>query len=215
MAKPRAPLLSFGASGTIANTLTYASWRGINYVRERVIPQNPRSTAQTTTRNIFAWLSQIWKLSPTLGQAPWLAFASGRKFTGRNALMGQNVTAMRGDVNLANMVGSPGARGGLAPTSIAAAATSGGITVTFVQPGVPSGWTIQAAVCIAIKDQDPQTGTLFVVTAAEDVVTPFDTVVLTGLDQVLYFVFGWTRWLKPDGTIAYGPSLTDSATPLV
>jgi len=211
MAKPRAPLLSFGASGTIADTLTYASWRGINYVRERVIPQNPKTTEQTVTRDIFSWLSQIWKLSPTLGQAPWLAFAGGKKFTGRNALMGQNVTAMRGDVDLANMVGSPGARGGLAPTSIVAADGVGSSVVTFVQPGVPSGWAIQAAVAIAIMDQDPQTGALFIVIAAEDAITPFDTVTLPGLAIGTQRVLGWTRWLKPDGAIAYGPSLTDTA----
>lgn len=213
MAKPRAPLLSFGASGTIADTLTYASWRGVNYVRERVIPQNPQTTEQTKTRDIFAWLSQIWKISPALAQAPWLANATGRKFTGRNAFIGQNVSAARGDADLANIIGSPGAKGGLAPVSLSAAAGVGEIVCTFVQPGVPSGWAIEAAVSIAIEDQDPQTGTLFVVTAAEDAVTPFDTVTLTGLNTNLYFVFGWTRWLKPDNTVAYGPSLTDSATP--
>ena len=213
MAKPRAPLLSFGASGSIAKTITFASWRGVNYVRERVIPQNPKSVQQTVTRDIFNWLSQIWKLSPTLSQAPWIANAAGRPYTGRNQIIGQNITAMRGDTDLVNFVASPGAGGGLAPTSISAASGVGQIVVTFVQPGIPAGWSIQAAVAMAIRDQDPQTGILFAVTAAEDAVTPFDTVTLTGLSTNLYQVWGWTRWVKPDGSIAYGPSLTDSATP--
>lgn len=213
MAKPRAPLLSFGASGTIADTLTYASWRGVNYVRERVTPANPQTTEQTKTRDIFSWTSNLWKRGPPLMQAPWETFATGRKFLGRNAFIGQNISSMRGDADIANLIGSPGARGGLAPLNISAVAGVAEIVVTFIQTGVPTGWAIQAAVCMAIRDQDPQTGVLFAITANEDTVTPFETVTLTGLSTNLYYVFGWTRWLKPNGLIAYGPSLVDSATP--
>lgn len=213
MAKVRAPLLSFGAAGTIADTLTFASWRGVDYVRERVIPQNPQSIEQTKTRDVFAWLSQIWKLNPTLAQAPWLAYATGRKFTGRNAFIGQNVDAIRGDANLANFIGSPGAKGGLAPALFSVASGVGEIVCTFVQPGIPSDWTIEAAVAIAIQDQDPQTGAIFVIVAAEEVSTPWTAVTLPGLTTNLYWCFGWTRWLKADGKVAYGPSLADSATP--
>ena len=213
MAKPRAPLLSFGASGSIADTLTYASWRGVNYVREKVIPENPRSAAQTQTRSLFGWLSDLWKLYPALAQSPWDAYASGRKFTNRNALIGQNVNAMRGDVDLANMVFSPGARGGLAPESMSSAAGVALITVTITPPAAPPNWTLQAVVAACVKDQDPQTASLMVTVAAEDAAAPMDTVILTGLDTVLYRVGAWTRWLKPDGRIAYGASLTDTATP--
>lgn len=213
MAKPRAPLLSFGASGSIGNTLTYASWRGVDYVREKVIPENPQSLEQTITRSLFGWLSDLWKLYPTLAQAPWDAYASGRKFTDRNQLIGQNVTAMRGDVNLDNIIFSPGARGGLAPEAIASAAGVALITVTITAPAAPPNWTLQAVVAACIKDQDPQTESLMVTVAAEDAAAPFDTVVLTGLDTVLYRVGAWTRWVKPDGRIAYGASLTDTATP--
>lgn len=213
MAKPRAPLLSFGASGSIADTLTYASWRGINYVREKVIPENPQSTEQTITRSLFAWLSAVWKVSPALFQAVWTEFASGKKFTDRNAAIGQNVTAMRGDVDTLAMVFSPGARGGLAPEAVSAASGVAEITVTITAPAPPDGWTLQAVVAACIKDQDPQTEVLYGITAGEDAAAPMDTVVLTGLDTVLYTVAGWTRWVKPDGRIAYGPSLLDSATP--
>ncbi len=213
MAKPRAPLLSFGASGTIAKTLTYATWRGIDYVRERVTPQNPKTAGQTTTRSLFAWLNEIWKLSPTLSQAPWTSYAAGRKFVNRNAFLGQNIVAMRGDVALTNMVFSPGSKGGLAPDAVAAASGVALITVTITAPAPPTGWTLQAVIAACIKDQDPQTESLFITVAGEDIAAPLDTVVLTGLDTVLYQVGGWTRWLKPDGVIAYGPSLLATATP--
>lgn len=50
MAKVSAPLLSFGASGSIANVQTYFPWKGLNCVRKYVIPSNPRTTAQVIQR---------------------------------------------------------------------------------------------------------------------------------------------------------------------
>ena len=50
MAKLKAPLFSFGASGKIADSLVYFPWKGLNAVREYVVPANPKTTAQTTQR---------------------------------------------------------------------------------------------------------------------------------------------------------------------
>lgn len=50
MAKLKGPLFSFGASGAIAKTLTYFSWKGIDVVREYVIPANPNTALQSTHR---------------------------------------------------------------------------------------------------------------------------------------------------------------------
>lgn len=50
MAKLNAPLLSFSASGKIADALVYFAWKGINVVRQYVIPSNPKTAAQTTQR---------------------------------------------------------------------------------------------------------------------------------------------------------------------
>lgn len=54
MAKTFAPLMSFGASGKIANALVYFPWKGINAVREYVIPANPRTADQITQRTYFS-----------------------------------------------------------------------------------------------------------------------------------------------------------------
>ena len=40
-------------SGTIADTAVFASWKGINYVRQYVKPSNPNTPAQQTIRNSF------------------------------------------------------------------------------------------------------------------------------------------------------------------
>ena len=50
MAKLTAPLFSFGASGAIGKSLVFFPWKGINAVRQFVIPANPKTTAQATQR---------------------------------------------------------------------------------------------------------------------------------------------------------------------
>lgn len=60
MAKLKAPLLSFGASGKIAGALVYFPWKGINAVREYVVPANPKSTLQIAQRTIFSTGVIVW-----------------------------------------------------------------------------------------------------------------------------------------------------------
>ena len=213
MARITGPLLSLSARGTIAKTITYSSWRGLPYVRQRVTPENPNTTEQAKTRNVFSWLVEAWKLAPTLAVTPWDTHALGRPYTGRNKFIGNNVAVMRGDVNLNDIIGSPGARGGLPPDTMVAATGVGLITVTFGLPAVPTGWTLDAAQAACLKDQDPAGAFTGVWVAAEDVAAPVDTVILNGLDTVLYAVVGWLKWTKPDGRTAYSVSLFDSATP--
>lgn len=50
MAKTSGPLMSIEASGSFAKTLTFAKNRGVQYVRQLVIPRNPQSVAQQTPR---------------------------------------------------------------------------------------------------------------------------------------------------------------------
>ena len=50
MAKLKAPLFSFGASGKIADSLVFFKWKGLNVVRQYVVPANPDTEAQSTHR---------------------------------------------------------------------------------------------------------------------------------------------------------------------
>jgi len=54
VAKLKAPLLSLGASGAIAKALVYFGWKGLDCVREYVVPANPKSTAQNTQRGYLS-----------------------------------------------------------------------------------------------------------------------------------------------------------------
>lgn len=213
MAKPTAPLLSFGASGTLAKTMVYSKWKGRPYVRRHVIPANPQSTAQTLTRDAFASANSIWKIMGPLGIAPWDRFATGQVLTGRNAMMGRYVSDNRGEVDLLSWNMSPGAKGGTPLVSVTP--TSPGVNdilLTCVTPTPPTGWTVFSTVGMVIRDQDPQTGILFETTEDEDIggLLPL----LPGLTTaVLYICGAWIRWTKPDGTTAYSVASMTTFTP--
>lgn len=60
LAKLRAPCFSLGASGKLGDALVYFGWKGLNIVREYVVPANPKTTGQTTQRgyltNAVFWI---------------------------------------------------------------------------------------------------------------------------------------------------------------
>lgn len=212
MAKTTAPLLSFGAGGQIAKTAVYAKWRGRSYVRRHVIPANPQSTEQTKTRSLFSWLNQVWKNMGSLAIAPWNAYATGQAFLGRNAFIGQNISAMRDETDVQLMVFSPGAKGGLAPTSFSCAGGSGTLTGTVATPTPPTGWTIAAAVMVAIEDQNPQSGVIYTTYTGEDTSDPYTAPAIAAVPAGDYVIGCYLRWTKPDGSTAYSVSLLDTAT---
>jgi hypothetical protein len=213
MAKVTAPLLGFGASGTIAKTAVYAKWRGVSYARRWTRPANPQSTEQTITRETFAKLREVWKRLGADSLAPWNAFAKGRPFTGMNAFVGENMRLIRGEADLALMLGSPGAGGGLAFPTISAAtgAAQGEVDVTMTAPTLPTGWTITKAVALGLIDQASDGLLTLPIGDASDAATPY-VVPLTGFGSATTVrTLGWFVYVKPNGETAYSVSLNDSA----
>jgi len=214
MAKVTAPLLSFGASGTVAKVQVYSKWRGRPYVRRHVIPSNPNSTAQQLTRTVFSGANSFWKLMGSIAIAPWDLFAQGQVLVGRNAFVGRYVKNVRGQTDQVLMELSPGAKGGLIANSAVLVGVSQGIDVTVVAPTPPAGWTVVGAQAVAVLNGDPASQTDYRVAEAEDLVAPY-VVLLTGLEPTAeYHVGAWLKWLKPDGTTAYGPSILGQETTL-
>lgn len=213
MAKVTAPLLSFGASGSLAKSLVYSKWKGRPYTRRHVIPANPQSTAQSLTRNAFSSGGEIWKIMGPLGVAPWDRFATGQVLTGRNKMMGNFVAENRGETDLLSWNMSPGAKGGLPLVSVVASSPGvNDILLTCVTPTPPTGWTVTSTVGMVIRDQDPQTGILYETTEDEDVggLLPL----LPGLTTAVLYVCGaWIKWAKPDGSVAYSVASMTSFTP--
>lgn len=213
MAKVTAPLLAFSARGTIGKTATFATWKGRPYGRIWVSPANPQTAAQTQTRSVFGWLQFTWKVAPPDFTAAWTEYAKGKVMTNRNAFASVNVGLLRPAADLADFIFSPGAGGGLSPLSQIVTPGAGSLTIAVTPPAPPSGWTITRVIAAAIADQDPHTGTLYTMTAGEDLTTPY-SIVLSGLTAAqLYRVGAWIEWAKPDGSVAYSPSIQSSGTP--
>jgi hypothetical protein len=213
MSKTTAPLLSFTARGQIGKTMVASSWRGVKYFRQYVVPANPNTLAQQTVRGAFALLREMWKLAPALMQAPWDAFAQGRPFTGMNKFVGENVRVLNGEADMNNFIGSPGAKGGLAPLGIDVDdAVADQLTVTVETPPIPAGWAISGVVAYAFLDQNPSVFFTGQITVEEDTVGPAYAVVLADLlSGENYQVGAFIRWTKPDGSLAYSVSLGTQA----
>lgn len=110
MAKVTGPLLSLDASGTVAKTMTFSRWKGINYVRQRVIPTYSNSAEQVAVRDIVSDASIAWKTNATVGA---VTINSAYKLAFNNAASG---TAMSGfnlfikDVMSTNLVDTAGVK---------------------------------------------------------------------------------------------------------
>jgi len=89
MAKVTGPLFSLDARNSVGKAIVYSYWRGINYVRGRVIPKNPNSTEQQAIRSLITDASQAWSNedSPidSAYKAAYDAVAAGKPYSGFNA----------------------------------------------------------------------------------------------------------------------------------
>lgn len=211
MAKVNGPLLSIGASGSIGKTAVFGNWRGVPYARKHVVPANPRSAAQTETRDVFAWLSNVWKVAGSLWQAPWQAFAKGQPLTGRNAFIGKNTKVLRPATDLSDIIISPGANGGLPASSFTSTGGAGDIVFAVTMPTPPTGWTLTGGTLMAIEAQNPHSASLFN-TFEKGMTTPFNGGTITSMPAGTFITAVVPEWTKPDLSIAYGPSIQSTAT---
>ena len=103
MAKVKAPLLSLGATGKLAKTLVFSTWKGIKTAREYVVPANPQTAAQTAQRTLFSAMVTSWRtyfVLPAMRTAWNLAAQVGSKTqSGFNAAISAMVQIASGDPN--------------------------------------------------------------------------------------------------------------------
>lgn len=76
-----------GASGTIGKLMTFSTWKGIPYVRRRVIPKNPKTSAQIGMRSAMQWGSQEWGQLASAVQDTWAALAATGTMSNFNAFI--------------------------------------------------------------------------------------------------------------------------------
>lgn len=90
MVKVYGPALSLDASGTIGNAITFSKWKGRHYIRERIIPANPRSGLQVGFRSMFAFLTQNWASVASADQASYNDLADSMAISPFNAYVRAN-----------------------------------------------------------------------------------------------------------------------------
>lgn len=216
MPKTTAPLLSFGASGQIAKSMVYSTWKGIGYVRRYAIPANPKTVKQMSNRSLWQMIGNAWLFAPAAIQNAFNAFAVGKPLTGRNKFFSENQQLLALDPPPADIEGfvmSPGNGGALPASVLVVTPGADTLTLTATIPDAPSGWTIEKVWGAAILNQAPGAAFSGKWHVNSDSSDPY-SVALTGLTEVGEYVVGlWIEWVKPDGKTAYSRSLTGVGTP--
>ena len=213
MARLTAPLLSLDASGTIGEALTFARWKGINYVRTRVIPANPNTTKQQEVRGVFSTLSEMWKRMPQLARDPWQTAVKGLPLTDRNRHVQENTALLIDQTTLDLLVMSVASGQSVPPDNPLFTPGVGLITITADAPTSPVDYTLTSMVAAICKDGDPSPVLITETQAEEDAETPY-SVEFTGLDTVIYQCGIWCKWTRgSDGAIFYSAAQRGQATP--
>jgi len=141
MVKLSGPCMSLGASGTLADAITFSSWKGRPYARERVIPSNPKSGMQTGLRAMMSGLSKHWADMSAVEQAYWDDRAKAAVISNFNALIGFNMSRWKQAtgpvVNPLDLTAN-----GTLPEAGAGSATGGPSCMTIAQivVAVNDGW---------------------------------------------------------------------------
>lgn len=214
MAKVTGPILSLGAKGQIAKGMVFATWRGVKYARQYVVPSNPNSTKQQAVRSLFAGLNSIYKYTPEDVRQAWTAAASGRKLFDRNLFISQNLTELKGGSDRSDIVMSPGALGGppLEGMTATTGSSSGEIDVTAEKPDVTDDWHLTKVIFAAVPNASP--GSILSEVLSTLGTTDFPaSETIDGLDTGQeYVISAFPIWTRPDGRTAFGHSINATAT---
>ena len=124
MVKLTGPMFSMSASGTIGKAVTFSSWKGRAYARQRVIPANPRSGPQTGMRAMLKFLSQEWTNLSIAEKADWTTRSASTVISNFNAFVGYNQSRWRSYDNPSKL--DPADETGTAP----------GVPITTVTGGI-------------------------------------------------------------------------------
>ena len=86
MAVVTGPFFSLDARGSLGKTLVASYWRGVNYLRKRVVPHNPNTVGQQAIRQVITDGSSKWRFGiVTEGQKGWWnTYAKGLAESGIN-----------------------------------------------------------------------------------------------------------------------------------
>jgi len=98
MAKVKGPLFSMDARGALGSAIVFGGWKGIPWVREFFVPQNPNTDDQKAIRLIFTQGVDAWHFTVDApGVVLWdaAATATGKALSGFNYHQQCYIVAMR------------------------------------------------------------------------------------------------------------------------
>jgi hypothetical protein len=83
--------MSLDAKGTLAGTLVASHWKGRSYIRQRVIPLNPRKAKQLGVRSMLSFLSKAWPTLTAPNKATYEDAAEARAISEFNQYCSENL----------------------------------------------------------------------------------------------------------------------------
>ena len=211
MAKVTMPLLGISASGTIGDAVTFGRWRGVNYARQRVVPANPRTTAQQSQRMLVRFVVSAWQRLPVVSQDAFIAAARNTHMTGYNLFAKRNLISLAGATNASAVVVSPGMGGSIPLSGISATGGSGTINVSATVGYLPAGYALQRVVFVAWRNVNPQSDSLDRFWSGDDTTSPY-SFQFTGLSPGQYHVSAFTVSIDTKGNTLYGAPFTATVT---
>lgn len=140
MAKLIGPLMSMDASGTVAGTLTFAKWKGRNYVRQRVIPSNPQTAAQTGVRATFGGTIALYKANKVALDSAFDTLAKQRNFSPINAFTGFTQKQFSKGFSAANSPNPTNEAPAANDTALAANIEGKYVTLTWTDSASEDAW---------------------------------------------------------------------------
>lgn len=95
MVKLTGPGLSTDASGSLADQLTFSSWKGKSYLKKHRKPKQPRAKGQVAMRAMMGFLSAAWAALSSADKATWTDLANRTNIPPFNAYQAENLKRWR------------------------------------------------------------------------------------------------------------------------
>lgn len=200
MARTTGPLLSMDASGSVGNALTFAKWKGRNYVRRYAVPSNPQSTGQESIRAGMALYTAIYKNQTANVTSAFQSKADSEKYSVINAYVGTGLNSWKSSILILANGAERGTWTSSGSVSVTGSAQQRGITWTWTESltGTQVG-----AILLVREAADPGSTTQYAVHGTSS----GTSYLLTGLDAATSYQARIVV-IMSDGTVAYSAANT-------
>lgn len=181
----------------------FSKWKGINYIRSRVIPANPKSAAQVAIREALARLVGLWQDAGSVMKINWNYMMTGRDKSGFNHFIGKNTVAEKDGTEITVTLDTGFDE--LTTWTASTGAAGGKISIAFAPSPVPAGKKI------TVYLREPQTNEWEIeLTIASAETTP--KVITVANPSTLYECFGFMSTNAPADGSEVGADSFDTAT---